>query len=188
MSDGPHRSLPMKRCWQHVAQRADNGNFAADDISAALLPALEHDCRDEMSTQFIDRVRNIIEEQQDLLIKDDVGARIEDLRGEAGIGIGRVFLDNIAQISASDVPDLIALVSAMRDALADRAARCGRQTEEHYYRKSTATRATNVRERFDAGIAGAALEGLARQILRLDARGPGRSLKRDGLDDGVALP
>jgi hypothetical protein len=32
------------------------------------------------------------------------------------------------------------------------------------------------------------LEGLARQILRLDARGPRHSLKRDGLDDGVALP
>jgi len=188
MSDGPHRSLPMRRCWQHVAQRADNGNFGTGDITAALVPALEHDCRDEMSTQFIDRVRTIIEEQQDLLIKDDVGARIEDLRGEAGIGIGRVFLDNIAQISASDVPDLIALVNAMRDALTDRAARRSRQTEEHYYRKSTATRATNVRERFDAGIAGAALEGLARQVLKLDDRGPARPLKHDGLDDGVALP
>ena len=49
MSDGPHRSLPMKKGWQHVAERADNRAFGADEISTAMIPALERDCRDEMN-------------------------------------------------------------------------------------------------------------------------------------------
>lgn len=41
MSDGPHRSLRMKRGWQRVAERADNGAFGVDEISNAVIPALE---------------------------------------------------------------------------------------------------------------------------------------------------
>ena len=188
MSDGPHRSLPMKRGWQHVAERADNCAFGADEISTAMIPALERDCRDEMSSEFIDGIRSVFEEQETLLIKDDVGARVEALRREAGCGIGQKFFENVVQISAGDAPGILDLVHAMTAALEDRAARCSRQAEEHYLRKSTASRANNVRTRFEQGVAGAALEALARQILKLDTNGPARpALKRDGLDDGVNL-
>lgn len=187
MSDGPHRSLPMKRGWQRVAERADNRAFAADEISTAIIPALEQDCRDEMSTGFIDGIRRVFEEQESMLFKDDVRARIEDLRGQAGCGIGRTLLDNVVQISATDTAGVAALINAMTAALGDRATRCSRQTEEHYYRNSTAPRAINVRARFEEGIASASLDALARQVLKLDARSPARPLKRDGLDDGVSL-
>jgi hypothetical protein len=178
----------MKRSWQHVAERADNRAFAVDEISTAMIPALERDCRDEMSSEFVDHIRRVFEEQEALLIRDDVKARVEGLRREAGCGIGQKLLENVAQISAGDAPGVLELLKAMTAALADRAARCSRQAEEHYLRKSTASRANNVRARFEQGIAGAALEALARQILKLDARSPARStLKRAGLDDGVSL-
>lgn len=188
MSDGPHRSLPMKRGWKRVAERADNRAFAPEEISTAIVPALAEDCRDEMSAEFIDSIRGMFEEQETLLFKDDLKAQVEALRDQAGCGIGRTLLDNLVQISASDAPGLLALINAMRAALTDRANRCSRQTEEHYCRKSSTPRANNVRARFEQGIAGAALDALARQILRIDARSPARpKLKRQGLDDGVSL-
>ena len=188
MSDGPHRSLPMKPGWKRVAERADNRAFAPEEISTAIIPALRQDCRDEMIPEFIDGIRNVFEEQEGLLFRDDVIAQVEALKGQAGYGIGRTLLDNVIQISAGDAPGLVALIDAMTAALADRANRCSRQIEEHYNRKSTATRANNVRARFEQGITGAALEALARQILKLDARSPARpALKRQGLDDGVSL-
>ncbi len=189
MSDGPHRSLPMKRGWQRVAERADNGAFAVDEIGNAIIPALERDCRDEMSSEFIEHIRGIIEEQKMLLIKDDVRERIEALRTEAGCGIGQKLIENVVRISANRTPEMLDLIHAMAAALADRAVKCSRQVEEHYLRKSTGTRANNVRTRVERGIACAPLDGLARETLKIESRSPGRSsLRRDGLDDGVSLP
>ena len=113
MSDGPHRSLPMKRNWKSVAERADKHSFDVADISAAMIPALAGDCRDEIRPGLIDRVRGIVEEQESLLIKDNVGARIAALRAEAGPGIGQRFIDNLAPIASKDVPQTIDLVNAM---------------------------------------------------------------------------
>lgn len=188
MSDGPHRSLPMKPCWKRVAERADNPAFAADEISTAMIPALEQDCRDELPDEVIDDIRRVFEEQETLLFKDDVNRQIDSLRSRAGSGIGRTLLNNVTRISASEAAGLTPLVDALTAALTDRATRCSRQVEEHYCRKSTAPRASNVRARFEEGIAGAALGALARQILKLDPRSQARpALKRKGLDDGVKL-
>jgi hypothetical protein len=178
----------MKRNWQNVAERADKHSFGVDEISTAMIPALAGDCRDEIMPGFIDRVRGMIEEQESLLIKDDLGARIAAMRSEAGTGIGQRFIENIARISAKDVPGMVDLVTAMTAALAERAARGSRQVEEHYLRKSTASRANNVRARLEQATMGTALEGLARQILKLDNKRPARSSpKRDGLDEGPKI-
>jgi len=188
MSDGPHRSLPMKRNWKSVAERADNRSFGVDDISTAMIPALAGDCRDEIRPGLIDRVRGIVEEQESLLIKDNVGDRIAALRAEAGHGIGQRFIDNVVRIAAKDIPETVDLVEAMTAALAERATRGSWQVEEHYLRASTASRANNVRARLEQGRLGAALDGLARQILRLDNDRPARSIaKRDGLEEGPRL-
>jgi hypothetical protein len=191
MSDGPHRSLPMKRNWKSVAERADKHSFDVADISAAMIPALAGDCRDEIRPGLIERVRGIVEEQESLLIKDDnVSARIAALRAEAGHGIGQRFIDNLAPIASKDVPKTIDLVNAMAAALAERATRGSWQVEEHYLRESTASRTNNVRGRLEQGRSalGAALDGLARQVLRIDNDRPARSIaKRDGLEEGPKL-
>ena len=41
MSDGPHRSLPMRRGWKHVAERGDKPAFTTEDIAEAIVPALD---------------------------------------------------------------------------------------------------------------------------------------------------
>ena len=188
MSDGPHRSLPMNSGWKRVAERGANSAFAPDEISAAIIPALQKDCRTEMDSEFIDNIRSVFQEQDTFLFKDDLRPQLEALRREAGCGIGRVFLDNVIQLSPSGAAELDVLATAMTAALVDRAARGARHVEEHYLRKSTAPRAHDTRARIEQSIAGCLIEALARQILKLEGRSSARpSLRQQGLDDGVRL-
>jgi hypothetical protein len=178
----------MKRNWQSVAERADNHSFGVEEIGNAILPALAGDCRDEVTPEFIDKVRGVFEEQEALLIKDDIRARVEALRPEAGAGIGRRLIENVVRISSAEAADLSSLVKAMVAALAERAARCNRQVEEHYLRESSASRAANVRSRLEQATASAPLDAIARQILKLDNSRPTPSVpKLGGLDEGPSI-
>ena len=188
MSDGPHRSLPMKRKWQFVAERADKDAHGIDEISIALIPALEGDCRDEITPGFIESIRKIYAEQDTLLFKHDINAQVKALRVNAGSGIGRRIIENVVRLSPDKEAGLDALVKALSYALTERAARCNRQVEEHYLRESTASRANNVRSRLEQGLAGAPIEALARQILKIDSCRPShKSVKRHDLDEGPKI-
>lgn len=184
MSDGPHRSLPMRRGWKRVAECGDNYAFAPEEVSQALIPALEEDCRDEMTSEFINAFHGLYNS----LFRDQLESELESLREAAGSGIGRVVLDHAIQRAARGETGFDAPVKAIVDALTDRAARGARQVEEHYCRKST-ERAHGVRARIEEGIghANSAIEGLARRVLKIDPGSSPRSQKQQGLDDGVRL-
>jgi hypothetical protein len=79
------------------------------------------------------------------------------------------------------------LVEAVENALIDRAAKAMRQIEEHYCRESSNPRADHVRARMQEGIRDAALDGLARRILKVEQTTKKQSTLKQGLDDGVKL-
>jgi hypothetical protein len=186
MSDGPHRSLPMRRAWQRVAERSDKRAFTAQEISEALAPALEQDCQAEMPPAFLAGVRKIVTEPS--LFAGDVEARLEPLRPVAGSGIGRTLIENVAALSAADAIDVTLVQEALKLALQDHANRGARQVEEHYFREASAPRASNVRGRLEEGISCTDLDALAERILKVDPKQTPRTpLKRTGLDDGVSL-
>jgi hypothetical protein len=188
MSDGPHRSLPMKPKWRSVAERAYNGAFELDEISAAMVPAVARDCDDEMSPRFIERLRGLCEQRQPLLFRDDVWARLEALRQEAGTGMGRRVLENVMRLSKQEEVTVITAVKAIERAAAERLSKSNRQIEEHTLRKATVSRATDVRTRLEQAAAKTALAGLARQVLKLDNSSPARSaVKRAGIDEGPSI-
>jgi hypothetical protein len=188
MSDGPHRSLPMRSGWKRVAECGDNRAFAPEEISNAIIPALEQDCRDEIPPAFLDALCTAFREQEASLFKDQMGQQLEALRRTAGHGIGRTLLEHAIQVSESGKTGLDVPLKAMTDALTDRAARGARQVEEHYCRAADAPRAHDVRARIEEAIGTAAIDGLARRILKLDPGPSGRPrLKKQGLDDGVWL-
>lgn len=89
MSDGPHRSLPMKPGWKRVAERCDKGAFSAEEIGRAIVPALQRDCQEEMTPEFLARIRDMFQAPEQYLFDDAVRCRLEALRGKAGFGIGR---------------------------------------------------------------------------------------------------
>lgn len=182
MSDGPHKSLPMRPGWKRVAECADNRAFAPAEVSRALIPALEQDCRAELPPQFLNALQNTYGS----LFKEQLGEQLEALRPAAGHGLGGSILDHALLRAANGETGVDAPVKAVSDALMDRAAKGARQVEEHYCRKATKNRARDVHARLEDAVGGAAIEGLSRRLLNDDAR-PSSSLKQQGLDDGVKL-
>ena len=91
----------MSGRWQLVAERADKRSYTVAEITGALVPALEQDCRDEMSPEFIGGLRRVAEEPS--LFRDGAAARLESLRSLAGSGMGRAILDNVGPLSAADI-------------------------------------------------------------------------------------
>jgi hypothetical protein len=188
MSDGPHRSLPMRPGWKRVAERGSNSAFTTDEIAAAIVPALEQDCRAEMNSEFLDDICAVFQAQENSLFKEELAPQLEELRPAAGCGIGRVFLDNVIQLSASAAAGLDVLARAMTAALIDYAARGARQVEEHFLRKSTMPHAQDTRARIEQSIALSPIEALATQILKMRAGpSPRPPLRQQGLDDGVRI-
>ena len=52
MSDGPHRSLPMRPWWRQVALRADKSAFEVAECAEALTVALERGVRGGAAAEF----------------------------------------------------------------------------------------------------------------------------------------
>lgn len=188
MSDGPHRSLPMRRSWKRVAECADNRAFDAIEIQQAIGAALEQDCRGEMSRDFLDRMSRICRDEENSLFKGQARPKLEALRPEAGPGIGHVILDHAIRLAANGTAAGEIPMEATKRGLIDRGARCARQVDEHYCRKSTQARAYKVRERVEQGLKGSHLDSVARRVLNGE---PGKSsrqpTRKQGLDDGVKL-
>jgi len=188
MSDGPHRSLEMRKGWKRVAESADNRAFEPEEVRVAIAYALEEDCRGEMGGDFVKAVHNVCQHQRQSLFGDALVQKLEALRNEAGSGIGRVLVEYAIKEAVKGSAGSDVLSKALNNALRDRGARNARQVEEHYHRKSTAKRATNVRSRMENAIGSTDFSGIAQRILNPTAKGSDvKSLKREGLDDGVKL-
>lgn len=183
MSDGPHRSLPLRRAWKKVAECGANHAFAPEELSQRIAPALEEDSRAELAPGFVDGLNGLYGS----LFRNQLESELESLRDQAGMGIGRVILDRAIQLAAEGATGPDALLKAFTDGLMDRAQRCSRQVEEHYLRESGERKARDVRGRVDDGIGQAkfAVEALARKILKIESGASPRPQKRESLDDGV---
>jgi len=188
MSDGPHKSLPMRRGWKRVAEWADKAAFEGSEVEEALISALQRDCEIEITNDFVTRLTDVCNGQAVSLFGNALGFELEALRPLAGPGIGRVVLEFAIRTSEVSVSRGNIPLSAVVDALIDRLARNARQVEEHYCRKSTLPRADRVRRRIEKSANRETLESLARDILRREAGRQDRpSARRAGLDDGVRL-
>lgn len=187
MSDGPHKSLPMRRAWRRVAERGDKSAFAPEEVSRAVVLALEQDCRTDLGHGFLDELCRLFLHQEAWLFRNGLTAQLEQLRGVAGAGIGALILDHAIHCAERGETGLNGAARAIGAALNERAARGMRQVEEHYYRKSTERHALRVRARMEEGIgnAQAAIEGLAGRMVKLESGPSLREPRKRGLDDGV---
>ena len=188
MSDGPHRSLPMRRHWKRVAERAANPNYVAAEVRDALVPALARDWSDEVPPNLVQGIDRVLGASPNLF-SDETVRQLESLRPlAAGSSFGQLFLDCALQRANDGDGGADAPAAAAARALAVRAERCAFQVEEHYFRSAQASRAEDVRLRIDAGIVDAPLTQLAHQLLNPRSNPVvGVNTKRKDLDDGVPL-
>jgi len=187
MSDGPHRSLPMRRPWKSVAECADNVAFEIDEVREVILPALENDCRREVRREFLDSLCGLCVDQEAMLFKSDMRPPLEGLRRTANMGLERQILDYAIHVAASGSSGHGVAERALALALKDRGASGIKQVEEHYLRKSSAKRAHNVRDRMEKAVSGADIDRVACGLVNGKQHAAPKPSKRQGLDDGVKL-
>jgi len=188
MSDGPHRTLPLRHAWKQLAKRADKHAYDSEDVIDAICPALERDCALELTKDFMNKLRAVCGSGQ--LFGEYTDADIEALkRLVAGRGsLGGVVADFAAEALAAGGTGDDAVRYALDQALHDRMMRNARSMEEHYLRESSARRATDVRSRLENAIPKAPINALADKLATAPASSTAAPPKHQGVDDGVAMP
>jgi hypothetical protein len=188
MSDGPHRSLQMRKGWKKLAERGDGKLHTPEQVCEAIPLALGDDWREERCDDFMREAKRVlIGTGQNALFepsKDDTLEALKKLPG-SGYPFRRVLLDSIAQAVDDGHTGEGALVKGTTDALAIRCGAGLRQVEEHYLRTSSERRATHVRIRIEDGTSRADLNAIARQFCKLEKSSTPKTF--DGLDEGVSI-
>ncbi|MBS9718512.1 hypothetical protein ACFFUT_09215 [Pseudohalocynthiibacter aestuariivivens] len=187
MSDGPHRSLPMRNYWKRLAERADKAAYSVYEVSEALPVALRQEFREAP-----------VEQLKKALGADDQGAlfslqnpqELDALRTECpGSAAGNALIDCAKEAVASGLTGEEACERAVESALDECSRSAFRGIEEHYYREAPDHRAQFVRSRMDEARRQCDLNALAKTMLNTPPKGNlGRNLsKHDGLDEGPEL-
>ena len=92
MSDGPHRSLSMRRGWKEVAERASNSAFASEDVRDAIVGALTKDWHREMPKGFVASILEMLGGKT-LFGQDKIRALMDFRQMISGNTMGKTFLE-----------------------------------------------------------------------------------------------
>jgi hypothetical protein len=187
MSDGPHRSLPMRRHWRDLAERAATPAFNAEQVAEAFPVALKIEFREAP----LAKIRDILGgSPQTSLFKEDRAVQLEAARSDCrGSAAGNRLIDSALEVNANGLTGDAALRTALENAL-DAHARSGcHQIEEHYRRQEPQSTA-DMRARLKAALDQCAQSEVASELIsgQQDASGgKARLRKRTGIDEGPAL-
>ncbi len=187
MSDGPHKSLPLQRRWQDLAERAANRAFSDAEVSEAMVVAI----RKEFGGLPIEKLRDAIRAgDQTALFSDTVEADLDALRG---VCPGHAGWNALIDCSIDEIRRGGSSVEAMdagcQAAIDLKLMAASRQIEEHYQRKQGSRSAFSMRERLSASRNAVDTASIATELCSATSRSPSnaRIRKQGGLDDGVSL-
>jgi hypothetical protein len=176
----------MRSGWKKVAEYVGNEAFALEEVRDAIVAAVEQDWRKDISPGFLSCIQDVLGGAT--LFSEDSFRALEDLRPSvSGCAMGNTLIDYAACAVSDGKSGDASLQEAVTCTLIDRSARCARQVEEHYLRKSSAANTNNVRSRIEEGIQKAPFTALASRLLDAESTAALRIAKYDGLDDGVPL-
>ncbi len=186
MSDGPHRSLPMRQHWKHVAERAATPAYGPEEIAEAFPIALKKDFREAP----VSTIRDILGAgEQNPLFNDNRAKQLEAVRRVCrGSTAGNTLIDCAIEATENGLTGEAALRSALEGAL-DAHARSGcHQIEEHYRREEPRSTA-DVRDRLAAARNLCPRSELASELIagKNDGGDGLRLEKRTGIDEGPSL-
>lgn len=188
MSDGPHRTLSMRRWWKRAAEYADNANHSLEQVGEAILAAASEGWRADVSDVFARSVARIVgDNDQGMLSIDRIG-ELEQLRLRCQSPLEALLVDSAVDAVRSNAPASEILSQVICDALQESVLRDLRSIEEHYLRESWNRRALDVRTRLEGALARARLSELACTLVSgLPGANAPKPIKHDGVDEGVPL-
>lgn len=189
MTDGPHKSLPMKPGWRKVAQRARNPAFTPKELAEAVTRPLLAEC----NAEFVRRVGTALNPtDQTRLFEEspqEVAARLHKLRASAP---GSQFAENLLDATiyaiyhpAGGVPVLEAALPVAVHATAESAFR---GIEEHGLRKEGRATADSLRNRLSTADGLLDYRAIGDQLMQGGSpKNKSAAPKHTGLDEGVSL-
>jgi hypothetical protein len=189
MSDGPHKSLPMRDGWKKVAQRGAASAFDAEQTAEAIPDAVQQDWQEERCDDLIKDLRRALEEsRQGNLFGQQRDDKLEALKDVSGSGspLKRRILECVTQEfeGGKDGPE--AIKDGTQRAIGEGITRATFQIEEHY-RLSNDESADRVRHSLQAAADHVPLQDLTERLLKLTKRSDTPPPSRNDLDDGVPL-
>lgn len=187
MSDGPHRSLPLRKGWKNFAEFAAKNAYAPLDVEQALYTALAQDWRKDIGGQTLLKLREILNDPS--LFAVFKSEQLNALRQEvSGFNLGTSLIDCVGYALSEGFSGDAALIEASKNALLDRAYSSAKAVEEHYYREASDRSARFVRDRLEGAVSSCNVSQLVNELIKTKPNAEiFRIKKQTGLDVGPSL-
>ncbi len=186
MSDGPHRSLPMRRWWRKVLERADKTAYSVPECAEAIAVAVERECLEELRPGFRGALHALHSEPG--LFTPAESPQMQTLAEAARTPLERCVMDNLAVLTPEERSGFNWLSKVITNAMRDNTPRFLKQMEEHTQRAASPRRAQHVRERLNQAMVAAPFATVTDKVLQPSVRSAHATLKaKSGLDEGVRL-
>lgn len=187
MSDGPHRSLPLRKHWKTLAERAAKEAYPVNEVGEAFAHALK---KEFLEAPLAEICQILDGKGQVSFFSDTQIDRLEELRGSCrGSSAGNTLIDCAIDTLNAGITGKPASIIVLRDALAGYSLNASRSIEEHYLREAGSKDATFVRNRLGAAYQQCNFDNIASEMLAGSAGHSMRmSLPRNlGIDAGPPL-
>lgn len=189
MSDGPHRSLPMRRPWKELAKRGDQLTYDSEQVAEAAAHALVSDFKNEVSGRLLSALKDVFTGRDNSLGIPEIA--FQQLEEAKALAAGSVFGMNAVAWSIQLVHegrlDKQALYDAVGLAAKERGFANTRSVEEHYLRESSQRRADSVSARLNSAISGLSEGKLGSMLIDPQPAVAQALRKRTEINDGVPL-
>ena len=178
MSDGPHRSLPLKLPWKRYAERAARGASSSAEIEEALVHAAIDEFRQ------IPRVVRVAVCRNGLLLRPRGVSN-----GELPTTAGNILMEHWHKEAKVGAPNAAMRRRVVSGALREILRAAERSIREHYLRKARPSTAMRLIERSRAAVSQLDYSAVASGIVESSGSAPQSRLlrKRRGVDEGPEL-
>lgn len=186
MSDGPHKSLPKRRHWINLAERAATPAYSPREVAEAGVVAV----KTEMREAPVEEVRRVfLGGPQGSLFREDCYAQLEEARKACrGSAAGTALIDCAQEAHANGLTGEEAFDAAYKNAC-DAVMRNESHSIEEHYRREEASSVDNLRGRLAAARRELS-SGEFADALSPDGHTDGgevRLTKKTGVDEGPPL-
>lgn len=186
MSDGPHRSLPMRRHWKDLAERAAKAAYSADEVREALPFALQEDMREAP----LATIRNILSgDQGSLFVNNEIELLEAARQASPRSAASNVVIDCAIQAIREGLTGEAAYRFMLENACEAQLRSQFRSVEEHYHREASAHSARYVRDRLDTSRQQCDFKAIASDLMSGE-HSPRRTTllaRHTGIDQGPHL-
>ncbi|WP_064707252.1 hypothetical protein [Rhizobium bangladeshense] len=192
MSDGPHKSLPLRHGYQRVAAWAFKPAFSINQVGEAAEAALLRDLAIEVAPT-IKPLLAIVDGQDLLSLASSMHEQLDRLRVDPAVDTLAANAIEGAQMALREgYGGLAAMEKGLASALAERLAAGGRAMEEHYLVKAGAGACQQMRRRMNETITHMTKSGtfdrMAKSVLGDRSVSVARTpTVHDGVDQGVSF-